>query len=722
MAISVKLLRTGTNTTQNTFVVTAATGDSGKLQIQYNDSDIYNNLSGSTSDILSGASNTTITIPLDSNDNIQKGKYYFNFVADVGSSDTHTINFQIGSRAAEVASDADIYAPSFRVDDNTSYTVENGTVSAATRSLTVQYPATSAQPNLSASAADTTTDLYVSTSNVWTGSTQTTLAYDVTYTIAATTGYDTFTYQESGTGYNSLTLDPDNSISDLYDCLESLRQQVDNAASKKRSNYADLLSDYTYALSLVTQFREAVVANKTAALDDIIAEIKAITNCQGTSATNPSTQSTKIYGIGGNQESIQDIVADMFTTATNYGITATYTDSAGTLSLQGTGLFLDVFNDTGSAIATGKAVYISGYDATSGNPEVTLADASAESSSRAIGVTYAAIASGESGKVVIGGVHDSFDTSTYTVGDKLYLASAGNISNTADVASRFIQFVGTVVTVAAEGKLAVAPKQEEKTNRALYMGVTQTAVASIAAQKAVYITGFGGSSGLPTVEVASNAATATSRAIGITMGSVASGGSGLICTAGEIRRIDMSSFTEGDILYLSTAGGFTATKPATSANSQKIGTVVEATLSGTLSVDIEEYRNIDSETIVQTVTVSAASCVALNTTPIEVVAGVASSSINILGAQAVLTSPPTPTPAGTLVLNLFRNTTDTYDANTVTNQTAFPTFATNTDVSDMPSRAAISHKLGEGVYLGTAADESAWDNGIEITVVYTITS
>ena len=146
MAISVKLLRTGTNTTQNTFVVTADSGDSGKLQIQYNDSDIYNNLSGSTSDILSGASNTTITIPLDSNDNIQKGKYYFNFVADVGVSDTHTINFQIDARDPLLASEADVYAPSFRVDDNTPYTVNNGTVSAASRSLTLQYPAGSSQP------------------------------------------------------------------------------------------------------------------------------------------------------------------------------------------------------------------------------------------------------------------------------------------------------------------------------------------------------------------------------------------------------------------------------------------------------------------------------------------------------------------------------------------------------------------------------------------------
>ena len=51
MALSVKILRTGTGASLNKFVVTAGSGDTGKLQIQYNDSDIYNNLSGSISDI-----------------------------------------------------------------------------------------------------------------------------------------------------------------------------------------------------------------------------------------------------------------------------------------------------------------------------------------------------------------------------------------------------------------------------------------------------------------------------------------------------------------------------------------------------------------------------------------------------------------------------------------------------------------------------------------------
>lgn len=458
MAISVKLLRTGTNTTQNTFVVTAGSGDSGKLQIQYNDSDIYNNLSGSTSDILSGASNTTITIPLDSNNNIQKGKYYFNFVADVGSSDTHTINFQIDARDPVLASEADVYAPSFRVDDDTPYTVDNGTVSAATRSLTLQYPAGSSQPNLSASAADTTTALYISTSNLWTGAMQTTLSYDVTYTIAATTGYDTFTYQESGTGYDSETINPDNALCDVYDCIENLRQQVVDAATKQRSNYAQLLSNYTYTCSLGLQFREAVTCNKTAALDDIIAKIKALTNCQGTSAQDPSAPSRRVYGIGGSSESIQDIVGDMFTDATNYGVDATYNDSLGTISLEGRALFLHVYNDTGSTLSKGKAVYVTGYDSTTGLPEVSLADNTAAASAEAIGLVYTDIASATSGKALVSGWFEEVNTLSYSVGDRLYLSTSGNLTATEPGAGAESQFMATVLEAATAGQLLVSPQ------------------------------------------------------------------------------------------------------------------------------------------------------------------------------------------------------------------------------------------------------------------------
>lgn len=455
MAISVKLLRTGTAATANTFVVTAGTGDSGKLQIQYNSSDIYNNLSGSTSDILSGASNTTITIPLNSSNEIPKGVYYFNFVADVGSNDTSTINFQASKRAPKLTPDVDVYAPSFRIDDDTTYTLDNGTVSAATRTLTLQYPQTSSQPNLSASASDTTTDLYISTSNVWTGAMQTTLSYDVTYSVATTTGYDAFTYQESGTGYNNTDIDADNELSDLYTCIENLREQVDAAASKKRSDYASLLTKYTHVCSLAVQFREGVIANNTTDLDEIIADIKAITNCAGAASTSSSQDSKKLYGIGGNSESIQDIVASMFTDATNYGVSVTYNDSTDTVSLEGRALFLNVYNDTGSTLSKGKAVYITGYDSATGLPEVSLASNAAVASAEAVGLIYADIASATSGRALVSGWFEEVDTSSFSIGDRLYLSTSGNLTTTDSAPNSVSQLIATVGEAATAGQLLV---------------------------------------------------------------------------------------------------------------------------------------------------------------------------------------------------------------------------------------------------------------------------
>lgn len=455
MALSVKILRTGTGASLNKFVVTAGSGDTGKLQIQYNDSDIYNNLSGSISDIESGASNTTITIPLDANNQINKGKYYFNFVASVGSSDTETINFQIDEISPVIASEADVYAPSFRTDDNSGYIVDNGTVTAASRTLTVQYPTGSEQANLTATATDVTSSLYITTSNLWTGAMQTTLAYDVTYTIAATTGFDTYTYQESGAGYDTENIDPDNALCDVYDCIESLRQQVVSAATNRRSNYASLLSNYTYTCSLALQFREAVTCSKTAALDDIIAQIKAITNCQGSSTTNPSTESRKVYGIGGSSESIQDIVGEMFTDAINYGVKATYNDNLATVSLEGNGLFLNVYNNTGSAIVKGKAVYVSGFDSTTGLPEITLADSTSAETSEAIGLVYADIASAESGKVIVSGWFEEVNTLSYSVGDELFLTTTGGLTATEPDANSESQFIGTVLKAATAGEMLV---------------------------------------------------------------------------------------------------------------------------------------------------------------------------------------------------------------------------------------------------------------------------
>jgi len=341
MAISIKLKRSNSSAVGNVFLVTAASGDTGKLQIQYNGSDIYNNLSGITSDILSGASNTDIYIPLDVNGEIPKGEYYFNFVASAGDSDTEIINFQVDSINPVITPDIDIYAPSYLALDDTSYTVDNGTVSAASRTMTVIYPSGSLQSNLTTSQSNVTTSMYISTSNVWTGAIQAQTTYDITYTIATTilgaTTYASFSYQELGSGYNSEIISPDNLLCDVYACIEALRVKVLNAESKRRSDYASLLSDYQYVGALAVQFREAVVSGNTESLEEILAKIKSITNCNGACSLNPSSPSIKIYGINGAPQ-------DTFTLTTS--------GSSGAATFSGNILNIPIYSGGGGGTLT----------------------------------------------------------------------------------------------------------------------------------------------------------------------------------------------------------------------------------------------------------------------------------------------------------------------------------------------------------------------------------
>lgn len=364
MAISIKLKRSNSAESGNVFLVTAGSGDTGKLQIQLNGSDIYNNLSGSTPDILSGATNTNIYIPLGVDGEIEKGVYYFNFVASVGDSDTEYIDFQVTSIAPVITPDVDIYAPSYLALDDTNYTVDNGTVSAATRTMTVIYPSGSSQSNLTTSQSNTTTSMYISTSNVWTGAMQAQTTYDITWTIASTilgaTTYSSFVYQELGSGYNSEIIEADNLLSDLYDCIERLRRQVRDAESSRRSDYATLLSKYQYVGALAVQFREAVITGNTETLEEIILKIKNLTGCSGSGSVNPSNASTRLYGINGTQGSGITAVTDGTTTVTPVGILtfsgATVSGSGGNATVtieSGAGTLTEVTGVSPISVASG---------------------------------------------------------------------------------------------------------------------------------------------------------------------------------------------------------------------------------------------------------------------------------------------------------------------------------------------------------------------------------
>ena len=94
-------------------------------------------------------------------------------------------------------------------------------------------------------------------------------------------------------------------------------------------------------------------------------------------------------------------------------------------------VYVTARNNTGSTIAAGKVVYLSG--ATGNKPTVALAQANAEgTSARVIGLTVESIANNADGKVITSGVAENIDTSAFSAGDVVYLSAttAGGMTTT----------------------------------------------------------------------------------------------------------------------------------------------------------------------------------------------------------------------------------------------------------------------------------------------------
>lgn len=131
----------------------------------------------------------------------------------------------------------------------------------------------------------------------------------------------------------------------------------------------------------------------------------------------------------------------------------------GTVSLIGgksSRIEIPVRNETASTIPAGSAVYITG--ASSNKPLISLAQANAEmTSSKTLGLTTTAIASGNNGFVVLFGTLDKIDTQAYTAGQALWLSAtiAGGLTTTMPSAPNHAVFVGIVITSASNGKIEI---------------------------------------------------------------------------------------------------------------------------------------------------------------------------------------------------------------------------------------------------------------------------
>ena len=111
---------------------------------------------------------------------------------------------------------------------------------------------------------------------------------------------------------------------------------------------------------------------------------------------------------------------------------AFYNDSSSIAVHAGQDLIVKVINNTGSTIANGAPVYITGTSSGQTYPNVALAKADVAATSAVIGLTNGSIANGAFGYVTAQGTIDNVNTSTFTVGQVLYLSpySAGQLMNT----------------------------------------------------------------------------------------------------------------------------------------------------------------------------------------------------------------------------------------------------------------------------------------------------
>jgi len=117
---------------------------------------------------------------------------------------------------------------------------------------------------------------------------------------------------------------------------------------------------------------------------------------------------------------------------------------------------LEVRNTTGSTIAKGAAVYISGHN---GNKIlIDLADADASGKYPAIGLAAGAINHNSDGEVTVYGELAGVDTSSYSVGDVLYLSStAGALTNTRPTSNAdAVQNIGKVARSDSNGIIIVS--------------------------------------------------------------------------------------------------------------------------------------------------------------------------------------------------------------------------------------------------------------------------
>lgn len=103
-------------------------------------------------------------------------------------------------------------------------------------------------------------------------------------------------------------------------------------------------------------------------------------------------------------------------------------------------------NKTGSSLAKGTVVYLNTTSSSATHPEALKANASTETtSSKTIGAVFEDTANDATGYIVTSGEVSNLDTSTYSIGDRLWLSTTdGLVTTTRPSAPNHAVFIGTV--------------------------------------------------------------------------------------------------------------------------------------------------------------------------------------------------------------------------------------------------------------------------------------
>ena len=117
-----------------------------------------------------------------------------------------------------------------------------------------------------------------------------------------------------------------------------------------------------------------------------------------------------------------------------------------------TELQFTALNSTGATITKGSPVYVSGHTT---ETQVADADNSSASTMPAFGIAKDDIANGATGTIVIAGEITGINTSSFSVGDELYVGTSGALTATKPTGTALIQKVAKVTKAAASGEILV---------------------------------------------------------------------------------------------------------------------------------------------------------------------------------------------------------------------------------------------------------------------------